>query len=64
MKKEQIRGVAGAKTTYDTQGKPHLFIFVLLDGCSHLSLVSALETVIGGAILDHGSGGVVRSRAA
>ncbi len=37
--------VAGARTAYDTQCGSHLFTFVLLDGFSHLSLVSALETL-------------------
>jgi transcriptional regulator GlxA family with amidase domain len=43
MKKEPITQVARA--AYDKHCEAHLFTFVLLDGFSHLSLVSALETL-------------------
>ena len=45
MKKEQTLNVAGAQRACETEDRTHLFIFVLLDGFSHLSLVSALETL-------------------
>ena len=45
MKKEPMTQVAGAGTAYNKQCELHLFTFVLLDGFSHLSLVSALETL-------------------